>query len=107
MDWELAIRRNRDDLLKIIAMIFMTIGLMPGAVVATLPRRVYYAAMRILRPAESAVRRVIFMGMRGIDACRSMSRVPSPRPARAIKAARAVREARPRLSLDRHSQDFR
>ena len=66
MDWELAIRRNREDLLKIIAMIFMTIGLMPGAVVATLPWRVYYAAMRILRPAESAVRRVIFMGMRRI-----------------------------------------
>ena len=64
MDWDLAIRRNREDLLKIIAMIFMTIGLIPGAVVSTLPRRGYYAAKRILRPAESAVRRVIFMGMR-------------------------------------------
>ena len=80
MDWELAIRRNREDLLKIVAMIFMTIGLMPGAVVATLPKRVYYAAQRILRPAESAVRRVIFMGMRGLT-------VPEyqPRPSTAAK----------------------
>ena len=68
MDWELAIRRNREDLLKIVAMIFITIGLMPGTVVATLPRRVYYAAQRILRPAESAVRRLIFMRAQGMTA---------------------------------------
>ena len=96
MDWELAIRRNREDLLKIVAMIFMTIGLMPGAVVATLPRRVYYAAMRILRPAESAVRRVIFMRMRGLTVPEYEPR-PQPKLRHQVNAARSVREARPRL----------
>ena len=38
---------------------------MPGAVIATLPKRVYYAAVRILRLVESAVRRLIYMRMRG------------------------------------------
>ena len=80
MDWELAIRRNREDLLKIVAMIFMTTGLMPGAVVATLPRRVYYAAQRILRPAESAVRRLIFMRAQGMTVPEAK---PRPDPAAA------------------------
>ena len=96
MDWELAIRSNREDLLKIVAMIFMTIGLMPGAVVATLPRRVYYAAMRILRPAESAVRRVIFMGMRGLT-------VPEyePRPSPTAKL-----KSKPRAQSAKHVPAF-
>ena len=91
MDWGLAIRRNREDLLKIIAMIFMTMGIAVGASVSTLPRRVYYAAQRILRPAESGMRRVIFMRMRGMDVSEYEPR-PAPRPSkpRARSAKRAL-----------------
>ena len=64
MDWELAIRRNYEDLAKIVGMIFAAMGIAAGTSVETLPRRVYYAAQRILRPAESAMRRLIFLRMR-------------------------------------------
>ena len=106
MDWELAIRRNREDLLKIVAMIFMTIGLMPGGVVATLPRRVYYAAQRILRPAESAVRRLIFMRAHGMTVPEPKSRSRSECESQAEEAARQ-HEAHPRLPPDRPAQEFR
>ena len=58
---------------------------MPGAVVKTLPRRVYYAAMRILRPAESAVRRVIYMRMRNLsvseyEPCSRKADTSKPKP---------------------------
>ena len=66
MDWELAIKRNREDLLKIVGMMFTAMSLIPGAVAATLPKSVYYAVQRILRPAESALRRLIFLRMRGL-----------------------------------------
>jgi hypothetical protein len=59
MDWTLAINRNREALLRIIAGLFAMAGLAHGASFVTLPRYAYRAFLRVLRPAESAVRRLI------------------------------------------------
>jgi hypothetical protein len=64
MDWQLAISRNREALLRIIVVLFALAGLAQGR--AVLPRRVYHAVLCILRPAESAVRRLIIIAARGL-----------------------------------------
>lgn len=62
MDWELAIKRNHEALQRIVALLFAILG--NGAY---LPRASRNAAFRILRPAESAVRRLIVIAARGIN----------------------------------------
>jgi hypothetical protein len=62
--WDLAIRRNRDDLLRIVAALFAMAGLIGVASVETLPRRVHRRILLVLRPAESAVRRLIVIAAR-------------------------------------------
>ena len=57
MDWTLAITRNREALLRIIAALYALVGLTNGAAFLRLPRHIYRAMSRVLRPAESAVRR--------------------------------------------------
>ncbi len=66
MDWALAINRNRDLLMRIIASLFAMVGLAENAMPATLPRHVYRAVLRLLRPAESAVRRLVIIAARGL-----------------------------------------
>jgi hypothetical protein len=66
MDWDLAIKRNSEALNGIVAALFATLGLVGDATVSRLPRSVYYAVLRILRPAESAVRRLIIIAARGL-----------------------------------------
>jgi hypothetical protein len=63
MDWDLAIKHNSEALKGIIAALFAMLG---DATVSRLPRPVYYAVLRILRPAESAVRRLIVIAARGL-----------------------------------------
>jgi hypothetical protein len=66
MDWARAIERNAEALISIVAMLCKLLGIeegdMPGR---TLPR-LRLAALRILRPAESAVRRLIVIAARGV-----------------------------------------
>ena len=78
MDWALAINRNRDALERIIMALFAMAGLAEGGVVDFLPRRIYRAVLIILRPAESAVRRLVIIAARGL--------VLSPRPVNAVLA---------------------
>ena len=66
MDWDLAIKRNSEALNGIIAALFAMLGLDGDATVSRLPRPVYYAVLRILRPAESAVRRLVVIAARGL-----------------------------------------
>ncbi|MGL4488574.1 MAG: hypothetical protein ACRCU5_03920 [Rhizobiaceae bacterium] len=66
MDWTLAIQRNRDALLRVVAALFAYAGLADGAVFSVLPRHVYRAVLRVLRPAESAVRRLIIIAAHGL-----------------------------------------
>ncbi len=61
MDWTLAINRNRDALLRVIATLYALAGLANGAQFSTLPRFTYRTILRVLRAAESAVRRLIVL----------------------------------------------
>ncbi len=61
MDWPLVIHRNRIALMTIIVALMGSLGLMAGGRLTTLPFFLYRRALRILRPAESAVRRLIMI----------------------------------------------
>jgi hypothetical protein len=66
MDWALAIERNREPLLRIVAALFAMIGLTETGAVERLSWPVYRAVLGVLRPAEAAVRRLIIVAARGI-----------------------------------------
>ncbi|MGB8817964.1 MAG: hypothetical protein WCC66_08610 [Rhizobiaceae bacterium] len=90
MDWDLAIDRNRDALRRIVAALFALAGLAGGGPVSTLPRHVYAAVMHVLRPAEAAVRRLIFIAARGLVLNPRVTR-PVPAGLPAFSAAGAFR----------------
>jgi hypothetical protein len=64
MDWTPAIDRNRAALLAVVAAILALIGGREGE--GPVARRVRSAALALLRPAESAVRRLIVVAARGL-----------------------------------------
>src|SRR5262245_33518780 len=66
MDWDLAIERNREPLLRIIAALFAMIGLSEAGAIERLSRPVYRAVLLVLRPAEAAVRRLVIVAARGM-----------------------------------------
>ena len=66
MDWDLAIKRNSEALKGIIEVLFAMLGLAGDATVGRIPRSVHSAVLRILRPAESAMRRLIVIAARGV-----------------------------------------
>jgi len=66
VDWARAIERNRDALNAILLGLFAMVGLTADGALARLPKPLCNAALRILRPAESAVRRLIVIAARGI-----------------------------------------
>ena len=69
MDWALAIRRNREALLRILAALFAVVELPerePAGGPHALPRHLHAHALRILRAAESAIRRLIVIASRDI-----------------------------------------
>jgi hypothetical protein len=77
MDWALAIERNRQPLLRIVAILFGMIGLGESGAVARVSRPVHRAVLAVLRPAEAAVRRLIVVAARGI---RVKPQAPRPAP---------------------------
>jgi len=82
MDWDLAIKRNSKALAGIVETLFAMLGLVGEAAVSRLPWPTYRAVLRILRPAESALRRLIVVAARGLVVAPVASR---PRPAGPIK----------------------
>jgi hypothetical protein len=66
MDWARAIEINQSALTRIVATLFAMVGLAMQGALPRLPRPLYRAALRVLRPAESAVRRLIVIAARGI-----------------------------------------
>ncbi|MFN0191579.1 MAG: hypothetical protein ACKVP5_06325 [Aestuariivirga sp.] len=66
MDWDLAMNRNRDALMRIVATLFAMLGLSEGTSIDRIPRALHTAILRILRPAEAAVRRLIVAAARGM-----------------------------------------
>src|SRR3954471_23884301 len=82
MDWARAIETNQAVLTRIVAALIAMVGLAAGGAMARLPRPVYRAALRVLRPAESAVRRLIVIAARGV--------VVKPHPVRPMPARVAL-----------------
>jgi hypothetical protein len=66
MDWARAIERNHAALTGILAALFAMLGLQDGGTVARISRRLHRDVLRVLRPAESAVRRLIVVAARGL-----------------------------------------
>jgi hypothetical protein len=93
MDWARAIERNRDALTGIVAALFAMLGLQDGGSVGRIERALHRAVLRVLRPAESAVRRLIVIAARGL--------VVKPSPARPMPKGRVIKRGggAPRLSF--------
>jgi hypothetical protein len=93
MNWARAVERNSEALKGVVETLFAMLGLSGVATVARLPRSVHSAVLRLLRPAESAVRRLIVIAARGL--------VVKPVPSRAFPAVPIVRsgELRPSFQL--------
>ena len=93
MDWERAIEINRQALERVIAGLFAmaasilghtwVLGRIPASM--TLPRNVHAAIILILRPAESAVRRLIIIAARGIVLKLRLAGKSGPGPWAALK----------------------
>ena len=65
IDWNAVVDRNRRLLTRVVEMLFSLVtGLDEGKAVTTLPRRTRDYIHRILRPAESALRRLIVIAAR-------------------------------------------
>jgi hypothetical protein len=89
LDWTLAITRNREALLRLVAALFALAGLIEGRALNILPRRIYRAVLLILRPAESAVRRLIIIAAYGL--------ILAPRPSRPFPGSIPAGAGQPRL----------
>ena len=80
MDWDHAIRRNSEVLAGIVADLFVMLGLVTLTdTVSRLPWPTYRAVLRVLRPAESALRRLIVVAARGLAVKPMVSRPGKPR----------------------------
>jgi hypothetical protein len=66
MDWAGAIECNSEALKGIVETLFAMLGLGGDATAARIPRSVHSAVLRVLRPAESAMRRLIVIAARGL-----------------------------------------
>ena len=66
MDWDLAIKRNSEALKGIIEVLFALLGLDGTDAASRIPRSLHSAALGVLRPAESAVRRLIVIAARNV-----------------------------------------
>ena len=66
MDWDQAIARNSKALKGIIQVLFALLGLDGTETAQRIPRSLHSAVLAVLRPAESAVRRLIVVAARDV-----------------------------------------
>jgi hypothetical protein len=92
MDWALAIDRNREQLLRIVATLFAMIGLADGVKVERLSWPLHRMVLNILRPAEAAVRRLIVVAARDLA-------VPPPEPRAAPVGLGPAAKSRGRMAF--------
>jgi hypothetical protein len=78
MDWDLAIRRNSEALKGIIETLLAMLGLDGTDTVSRIPKPLHRAVLLVLRPAESALRRLIIIASRGLVVKAAPSR-PMPK----------------------------
>ncbi|WP_223477967.1 hypothetical protein [Oricola indica] len=76
-NWQPAIERHRAGLLRLVAVLFFMVGMDDGGA-NFVPRRVWRRILRLLRPAESAVRRLIVVAAQGIVVEAPKPRAPRP-----------------------------
>ena len=88
MDWARAIERNSEALKGIVDVLFAMLGLDGTDRVARIPQTLHRAVLRVLRPAESALRRLVVIAARGLVVKLAPSR---PMPARPIGKGRLSR----------------
>jgi hypothetical protein len=92
MDWARAIDINRTALTRVVAEIFALLGLVAGGTLELLPHGLYQKVERLLRPAESALRRLIVVAARGL--------LVNPTPKRAMpKGLKIARKVSGRMSF--------
>jgi len=78
MDWQLAINRNVGALLRLVAVLFAAVGLEPGGgAVKSMSPSVRRLVLRVLRPAESALRRLIVVAAHGLSP-KARAKRPAP-----------------------------
>ena len=66
MDWARAIERNSEALKGIVEALFAMLGLAGEATRLRIPQSLHRSVLRVLWPAESAVRRLIIIAARGL-----------------------------------------
>ena len=88
MDWPMIIERNADRLVSVVTELFVMAGFGRGGT-AFLPRHICRALLILLRPAESALRRLIIIAARGL--------VVKLRAARAFPAGLALNKGTDRV----------
>jgi hypothetical protein len=66
MDWARAIERNSEALKGIIEVLFALLGLDGADAASRIPRSLHSAVLGVLRPAESAMRRLIVVAARNV-----------------------------------------
>ena len=94
MDWALAIKRNSEALKGILADLFAMLGLDVDTTVSRISHPLHRAVLRVLRPAESAVRRLIVIAARGLVVKLAPSR-PVSHPTPAKPTAKGIGSSRP------------
>jgi hypothetical protein len=94
MDWARAIDRNREALIAIVAALFAMLGLDGEDTLPRLSRGLHRAALRMLRPAESATRRLIVIAARGLAVTPAPAARLKPKPAGMIATSRPQRAQR-------------
>jgi hypothetical protein len=99
LGWTLAIERNRSALLRLIVALMNSLGLVEGGVLTTLPYHLYRKALLILRPAESAVRRLIMMAAYAMELRGIKLRKTSTNPTRRAPAFLSASDFAPSFNL--------
>lgn len=84
IDWDHAVRRHSEALRGIVAELFVLLGLVGDAKVSRIPPSLHRAVLRVLRPAESALRRLIVVAARGL--------VVEPAPSRPMPKGKVIRK---------------
>jgi hypothetical protein len=82
-DWVRALERNREALRGIVATLFAMLAVVGEATEVRLSHAMHRAVLRVLRPAESAVRRLIVIAARGL-----LVKAVAPRPMPAMPVAK-------------------
>jgi hypothetical protein len=114
MDWDLAIKRNSAVLAGIVADLFLMLGLIGEATVSRISWPAYRAVLRVLRPAESALRRLIVLAARGLVVKPGKGgppRLPSfplfdPQPRIMLPRRRTSKRAVPRIHMFNADGEF-